>query len=154
MAQGYSNGSGQFVARKHVKKYADTPFQNNDSDDNWYVLRLADVYLMYAEALNEVNNGPTPEAYTYLNMVRERAKVAPVSGLDYNDFRLALENERRVELAFEGHRWFDLVRTGRAIPVMAAKGINVEEYQLLFPVPQRQIDVNPGQITQNPGHTR
>jgi hypothetical protein len=154
MAQGYRNGSGQFVARKYVKKYADTPFQNNDSDDNWYVLRLADVYLMYAEALNELNNGPTPEAYTYLNLVRERAKVALVSGLNYNDFKLALENERRVELAFEGHRWFDLVRTGRAIPVMAAKGINVEEYQLLFPVPQRQIDVNPGQITQNPGHTR
>jgi hypothetical protein len=58
MAQGYSNGSSQLVARKHIKKYADTPFQNNDSDDNWYVLRLADVYLMYAEALNEVNTAP------------------------------------------------------------------------------------------------
>ncbi|MDO1450234.1 RagB/SusD family nutrient uptake outer membrane protein [Rhodocytophaga aerolata] len=154
MAHGYLNGNGQFIERKHIKKFSDTPFQNNDSDDNWYVLRLADVFLMYSEALNELNNGPTTDAYTYLNLVRERANVAPVANLSYEAFKLALENERRVELAFEGHRWFDLVRTGRAIPVMASKGIVVEEYQLLFPIPQRQIDVNPGQITQNPGHTR
>jgi starch-binding outer membrane protein, SusD/RagB family len=153
MSQGYRNGAGEFVPRKYVKKYLDIPFQNNDSDNNWYVLRYADVLLMYAETLNEINQGPTAEAFEYVNLVRNRARVAPLSGLSYAQFRLALENERRVELAFEGHRWFDLVRTDRALEVMNAKGFEVKEYQKIFPVPQSQIDVNPSLIQQNPGYT-
>jgi hypothetical protein len=70
--------------------------------------------------------------------------------------RLALEQERRVELAFEGHRWFDLVRTGRALEVLNGKaqaiGLTTQltENNLIFPIPQSQIDVNPSLIKQNP----
>jgi starch-binding outer membrane protein, SusD/RagB family len=71
---------------------------------------------------------------------------------------LALEQERRMELAFEGHRWFDLVRTGRAIPVLIAKaqtiGIkaNLTENNLMFAISQSQIDINPSKIKQNTGY--
>ena len=72
---------------------------------------------------------------------------------------LAIETERRLELAFEGQRWFDLVRTGRAIQVMNAQkdgngnslNYNVQPYQLICPIPQNQLDLNP-LLTQNPGY--
>jgi hypothetical protein len=160
MSAGYMNGS-TFVASKYVTKYLDVPFQANDADNNWPVLRYADVLLMYAEALNEqgfVADGP---AFDYLNQVRARAGLPARTAVnadpalqvaDQAAFRLAVEQERRVELAFENHRWFDLVRTGRAIDVMAAHGIAIEPYQLLYPAPQSQIDINPAIITQNPGY--
>jgi hypothetical protein len=69
---------------------------------------------------------------------------------DQAAFRVAVEQERRVELAFEGHRWFDLVRTGRAAAVMASKGM--QPHHVLFPIPQSQIDINPSLIKQNPGY--
>lgn len=159
MDTGYVNKAGKFVKVNYIKKYLypQPDFQN--SDVNWPVLRYADVLLMYAEALNEVGNGPTAEAYSYINQVRARAGLGPLSGLDYNGFKLAMEHERQVELAFENHRWFDLLRTGRALTVMNAhfaalnrSDIVVKEYQLLYPVPQNQIDVNPDMISQNPGY--
>jgi len=73
-------------------------------------------------------------------------------------FRLAIEQERRVEFAFEGQRWFDLVRTGRAIPVLNAKATQIgikkvlTEDNMLFPVPQSQVDINKDKITQNTGY--
>jgi len=63
-------------------------------------------------------------------------------------FFLKVEQERRVELAFEGQRWFDLIRTDRAVEVMTSKGYKLNATNLICPIPQKQIDVNPI-LTQN-----
>src|SRR5690606_12187266 len=78
MAKGYMNG-GNFVGLKYIKKYADIPFQPDDADNNWPVLRYADVLLMLAEALNEVGYTPDGEAFTLLNRIRERAGLDPIT---------------------------------------------------------------------------
>lgn len=147
------------VNHNYTIKYAGVPAANLDSDNNWIVMRYADVLLMYAEALNEqgyVADGP---AFTYLNLLRTRAGLASKTSSNANAalqvadqaaFRLAVEQERRVELAFEGHRWFDLVRTGRALAVLGASGM--QAHHVLFPVPQSQIDINPALIKQNTGY--
>lgn len=128
---------------------------------NFIVLRLADVYLMRAEALNEIN-GPSPEAYAMINTIRERARngdgnspsafPVDVSGLDKEAFRDTVLYERAVELGFEGHRWFDLVRTGRLVETI--KGINanypVSDKHLLFPIPPDELILNE-KLTQNTG---
>lgn len=156
MANSYINSSGVKIDYYYIKKYADPPVANGDSDDNWYVLRYADILLMYAEALNET--GKTAEALPYLNQVRKRVGLADKTPTAQADLRLAIEQERRVELAFEGHRWFDLVRTGRALPVLQAKAASIgiktalTENNLIFPIPQSQIDINPSKIKQNPGY--
>ncbi|QRR01282.1 RagB/SusD family nutrient uptake outer membrane protein [Dyadobacter sandarakinus] len=157
LAEGYTdNITGKFVADPYTLKYRDTPFAEADADNNWVVIRYADVLLMYAEAANEVSNGPTAEAYAAINAVRKRAKLAVLpAGLSKSAFALAVEHERQVELAFEGHRWFDLVRTGREVAVMNAhfKAPVVADFNAVFPIPQTQIDVNPAGIRQNPGYT-
>ena len=126
-----------------IKKYVDVPegIPNSDSPLNFHVIRYSDVLLMYAEALNE--NGNTTEAFTYLNQVRERVGLAPLSGLDQAALREAIYRERRVELGLEAHRWFDLVRTGRAVEVMRAQGYDINEDDLRLPLPQGAIDLNP-----------
>jgi hypothetical protein len=154
MANGYTNEQGVRIDFYYVKKYTDQPLIKYDSEDNWPVIRFADVILMYAEALNET--GKTSDALPFLNRIRMRAELAEKGILTQAEMRLALEQERRVELAFEGHRWFDLVRTGRALEVLNGKaqalGITTKltEKHLIFPVPQSQIDVNPTQMEQNP----
>ena len=135
---------------------------NNDSRANWKVTRYADVLLMYAEALNELTPD-NPEAYAAINQVRRRAfaedmaSVIPqphdlLPGMTQSDFRRAVYAERRFELPFEGHRWFDLVRTGRLESTMRAKGAtNVKPTHEYFPVPQDEIALNPN-LEQNPGY--
>ncbi|GAB2564477.1 RagB/SusD family nutrient uptake outer membrane protein [Spirosoma areae] len=155
-ASSYTNAQGAKIDYYYIRKYLDPPTVNGDSEDNWYVLRYADVLLLYAEALNETSK--TAEALPYLNRVRKRAGLADKAITAQPDMRLAIEQERRVELAFEGHRWFDLVRTGRALPVLQAKAAAIgiktalTENNLLFPVPQSQIDINSDKIKQNPGY--
>ncbi|MDR2914850.1 MAG: RagB/SusD family nutrient uptake outer membrane protein [Tannerella sp.] len=140
---GFINGDGEFIefppatVKTYTKKYLTALPSSDDSDTNWKVIRYADVLLMYAEALNE--NGKTNEALTWLNMVRTRARVSTYTGLSQNETREAIYTERRLELSFEGHRWFDLVRTGKAYATMADKGM--EPYMTLFPVPWSQIQV-------------
>ena len=112
-------------AKWDIVKYVDDANQiadNNYSNVNWYVLRYADVLLLYAEALNEVNGGPTSEAYPAINQVRRRGFGSDVNtysskadlrrGMDQEEFRQAIRDERSYELAFEGHRRQDLVRWG------------------------------------------
>lgn len=130
---------------------------SGDSGVNYPVLRYADILLMYAEALNELN-GPTAEAYALINQVRTRARngktgILPnMTGLTKETFRDALLKERRVELAFEGIRWFDLIRTGRMVEVMKAHGkTSVQPFHVLLPIPQREIDTNK-KMKQNQGY--
>ena len=168
MQPGYTDGNGEFVPVRYVIKYHDIPTGSGGSDDNWPVLRYADILLMYAEVLNELGYVPDGTAFNYLNMIRNRAGLPDKtsSNVDPNlrisnqeEFRLAIEQERRVELAFENHRWFDLVRTGRALEVMNSKRNDFERpipseiqpHQLLFPIPQRVLDASPN-IEQNPGY--
>ena len=118
-------------------KYMVTSVKLNDSRANWKVIRYADVLLLYAEALNE--NGKTVTALTYLNQVRTRAGLPGYSGLTQADARNKIITERRFELFAEGHRWFDLLRTGLAYSTLQSVGM--KPYNVLFPVPQAQIDV-------------
>lgn len=154
LSPGYTAANGNFVAVRYINKYLDpAPFAAYDADNNWPVLRFADVLLMRAEALNEQGYVADGEAFTLLNRIRKRAGLVEKTSTDIANqaaFRLAVEKERRFELAFENHRWFDLVRTGRALEVMNSKGIKA--HQLLMPVPQSQIDINPSKIKQNPGY--
>ena len=126
-----------------------------DGTVSYLVLRYADVLLMYAEALNELNS--TSAALDYIKPTRARAGLAALPALDQAATRLALEKERRVEFLYEGHRWFDLVRTGRARAVLnahyASQGLNfsVEDFELILPIPQNEIDLNPA-VKQNTGY--
>jgi hypothetical protein len=155
MAQGYASGSS-FVAALYIKKYMDpAPFAAGDADNNWPVMRYADVLLMRAEALNEIGFVANGEALQLLNRIRKRAGLTEKTSQEITSqsaFRLAVEQERRLELAFENHRWFDLIRTDRAIAVMNSKGFKVQPHQLLLPIPLTQIEINPSKITQNPGY--
>lgn len=156
MSLGYYDNrkNNEWVESRYVCKFMDVPYQNNDASNNYPVIRYADVILMYAEALNQ--NGKTAEACKYLNMTRRRGfgyqttEISPVDlqTTDKAQFALMVEQERRVELAFENHRWFDLIRTGRAVEVMRSKGFSLNETNLICPIPQKQIDVNP-KLTQN-----
>jgi len=152
-----SNLEGRFN-----KKFIDPPIQGQGADENWPVIRYADVLLMYAEVLNERGFQADGPAFDYMNEIRSRAGLPdktsgnsdPSLSVDsQEEFRLAIEQERRSELAFEGHRWFDLVRTGRAVEVLDPKvAAGVEDYQIYLPIPQTQIDINPDMIKQNTGY--
>lgn len=143
MATSYVNQNGDTVEALYILKYRSQPFTNNDSDINWPVFRYADVLLMLAEAIGE-----SPEAYSLINQVRARAGLGPIDGNTPGSFADKLLQERRVELAFENHRWADLKRFGVADQVMRSKGYTPK---MLFPLPQREIDVTPG-MQQNPEH--
>ncbi len=150
--------------------------QKNDSDDNWYLIRYADVLLMLAEAENEIN-GPNAETLNYINQVRRRAGIVEISegsgaewkvgSSDKERMRALILDERRLELAFEGHRWFDLVHSGKAVEVMnkhfsecynayisntqigsvnqyimKSKLVIINPRTMLFPIPNTEILVN------------
>jgi starch-binding outer membrane protein, SusD/RagB family len=123
-----------------------------DAERNMPIIRYSEVLLIYAEALNEL--GRTSEAENYLNEVRERAGLEPKTGLDENAFREAILQERRIELFGEGHRFFDLRRTGKLdeyVRVNAGKANYTEPKNLCFPIPQGERDLNPG-LEQNTGY--
>lgn len=155
-ATGVTNEEGVFVPIRpggipaFTKKYMTSLVIENDSRTNWKVIRYADVLLMYAEALNE--NGKTEEALTYLNQVRTRAGVDGYDDLSQGETREKIYLERRLELYMEGHRWFDLVRTGKALDALEAKGM--EPHMTVFPIPQSQIEVvnDPSIFPQNTGY--
>lgn len=141
----------------------------NVTNINWYLLRYSDVLLLYAEALNEVNQGPTPEAYEAVNMVRRRGfgldyTVASEDadldmGLSYVDFQSAIRDERAWELAGEAHRRQDLIRWGIYADAVKETYNNLSTWHSngykyflggeytqkgkheLLPIPQREIDL-------------
>lgn len=121
--------------------------QTGGPDHDWIELRLADVILLYAEALNE--NGNASAALTELNKIRTRAGLADSDASGQGEIRAAIAQERRLELAFEGQRWFDLVRTGT---VDAEMGQSINSDYHLFPIPNSEVLSSFGVITQNSGY--
>jgi tetratricopeptide (TPR) repeat protein len=139
------------TCQTYTKKYICSVPARFDSRANWKVIRYADVLLMLAEAMNE--NGKTRDAISYLNQIRKRAGVSSYSDdMTQSETRDAIMLERRLELSFEGVRWFDLVRTGQAYNVMKDKGM--QSYMTLFPLPLRQVQLinDPAILAQNPGY--
>lgn len=160
-----SKNGGKITIEPHIQKYWDKitePLGGNTENDFPY-LRYADILLMYAEALNEQNNGPTTEAYDAINAIRKRArfdgtKERPIlpnlSGLNYTQFKERLLNERRLEFVGEGQRWFDLVRFNQlesAVKAAKSKAIPMA-FHKLFPIPQEEVDLNNNLLPQNPGY--
>jgi hypothetical protein len=155
---GTGNDNGPFVY-----KWPGNPNAFN-SPDNTYVIRLAEVYLIYAEAANELGN-PAADVLDKLNAVRRRAGLTdfPAAGATKESLRTEIDKQRRLELAFEGERWYDLLRYARhtqadpsvkhaktALDVIEQiRGTRDEKY-LLFPLPQNEINTN-AQLSQNPG---
>ncbi|SHM12921.1 RagB/SusD family nutrient uptake outer membrane protein [Flavobacterium saccharophilum] len=163
--EGYNNIP---YIKKYVTGAAIAPNTNND----WPVYRYAEVLLFLAEAMNEQGK---PQALTYLNQVHAnpRTGLTPITISDQTQLRDLIQEERRIELAFENKRWLDLVRTGKAIQVLKAQGenikanpqkyyypvnitppassYNVSEKHLLFPIPEREIRLNPS-FKQNTGY--
>lgn len=152
--------------KRFVKKQFHLPLKTPliyNTDDNWPVYRYSDALLLLAESLNEQGQGAS--ALPFVNQVRARAGLAALSVTDQTQLRAAIAHERRIELAFENKRWFDLVRTGQAISVMSTYGVkmkqqfsyllpqsyNVTENKLIYAVPSREVQVNPG-LGQNPGY--
>lgn len=137
-------------------KYFEEPTANIVGTD-FPVLRYADVLLMLAEALNEVGYQAGGEAFTHLNAVRTRAGLPAYTASDLGTqaaFRDAVLLERRLELPLELHRWYDLLRTGEAKEAMEAVGLTIQDFQLLFPIPNSQVLIydNPTGFPQNPGY--
>lgn len=149
----------------HISKYWDRinePEAGNTYQD-FQRIRYSGVLLAYAEALNEANSGPTAEAYSAINTVRKRARfdgtveqniLPDLVGLNYTDFKEAVLHERRLELVGEGKRWFDLVRNDVLVKKVLEEKPNaiVQDYHKLFPIPQREVDLNPNLLPQNTGY--
>ena len=120
-------------------------------DQDFIELRLSDIILMYAGALNE-NGAPAEEVLDLLDPIRTRAGLTVLDDTVLSsqaNVRQAIQNERRVELALEGHRWFDLVRTGT---VDAEMGETISSNYYVFPIPNSEILASDGVITQNDGY--
>lgn len=121
----------------YIKKFARTHSLHNNTGTNWPVYRYSEVLLFLAEALTE--QGKAADAATYLNQIRTRAGLAATKASSQADMRAAIYQERRVELAFENKRWFDLVRTGRVIEVITAYGNRVKANPLDYYFPKGAV---------------
>lgn len=159
----------------YINKYKhDTDPNFSRTPDDWPIYRYADVILMLAEAINE-QGYRTGEPFDLLNQVRNRAGLHSLTSINVPNqtiFRDTLLHERRVELAFENHRWFDLLRTGKAIEVMTAYGkvemanpttpvrpmvpyddnsYKIDTHNLVYPIPVDELNKAPN-LVQNPGY--
>jgi hypothetical protein len=139
----------------YIEKYRHQHSNEFETPDNFPVFRYAETLLLLAESINESNGGPTSEAYSALNRVRERAGLNDLSGLSQGEFREAVQEELRVELAFENKRWYNLLRTGDMVDVMQPHGeeqrqltprLTSSTYQVqgknLLPIPFREVRLN------------
>jgi starch-binding outer membrane protein, SusD/RagB family len=138
--------------KSYVSKTQET-FNGDDwnSNKNLRILRLGEILLIKAEAENELGN--LEAARTVLNQIRNRAGLGNTTANNQAEMRNAIWNEKRFEMAFEHDRTFELRRTGMAGQVLRAHGkAYVDGKHDLFPIPQRQIDLSGGKLTQNPGY--
>ncbi len=149
-----SFSSTRYSPRKYLQDTA-VVSQPSDGDINYTAIRFAEVLLWEAEALNEL--GRVGEAQAPLEQVRARARaqaedpaaaLPPITTADQAEMREAIRHERQVELGFELHRFFDLLRWGVAGDILP--GFEKGKHEL-FPLPQTEIDLNPS-LTQNPGY--
>ncbi|MCK0131399.1 RagB/SusD family nutrient uptake outer membrane protein [Flavobacteriaceae bacterium F08102] len=134
-----------------VTKFEKTTFKFNNPDgrDDVIMIRLAEVLLNKAEALVHLN-GINSESVKILNDIRERSNLDPILESDFNspeELLTALYDERYIETAFEGRARFDFIRTQRPL-----RNPNLEEDLKVFPIPQREIDISKGILTQNQGY--
>jgi hypothetical protein len=137
--------------KAYVSQTQETNYDDWSSGKNIRILRYAEILLIKAEAANELGN--SADATAALNQVRNRAGLGNTAASSQGDLRNAIWKERRVELAMEHDRFFDLVRTGRAGEVMRAHGKNfVDGKHEVFPIPQKHIDISRGRLVQNPGY--
>ena len=137
--------------RYNYKAYSSAFTDGWETDVNIKYLRYAEVILMKAEALNELNQ--TAAAIPLLNQIRTRAGLGNTTAVSQGDVRTAIWKERRVEMAFEHDRFFDLVRTGQAVAAFAIDGKTfVAGKHELFPLPQAFITQANGLSIQNPGY--
>lgn len=152
-----TNGKSYDLSEPVFNKYYDpsVPGSQINSSVNIPVIRYAEILLIYAEALNELN-GPTITAYEYLDKVRERAGINLLKdsypNLSKDNFRDSVFQERRKEFVFEFNRWFDLSRRGADYYVATLKKsgkLNVQPKHIHLPIPQRELDINPN-LKQNP----
>jgi hypothetical protein len=139
-------GRSAFVAQTSTGLWYGNLFYRSPATDPSYIIRIAEVYLIRAEA--RAQQGDLSGALTDLNAVRTRAGLANSTAATQSDILLAIENENRVEFALEPHRWFDLVRWGQAQSVLGITDPNM----LLFPIPSQEITLSNGVLTQNPGY--
>ncbi len=122
-----------------TRKYIDPNFIGDKTSTKPFLLRYSEVALIYAEAA-----GPTPQAYEYINYIRNRAGLGDLDpGLNTGDFRKAVLSERKWELAWEGNRLYDLRRFNIVTETVSeASGLSSEDANF-YPLPQREIDLNP-----------
>lgn len=139
----------RYNQKSYVPSNQHRPGFSEGAEQNIRVIRYAEVLLMNAEAANEV--GQTDKAKQSLNAVRARVNLPPVTTNDKNALRLAIWHERRVELAMEFDRYFDVIRQGRGAEVFGSKGWVAGKNEV-WPIPQNEIDISAGVITQNPGY--
>lgn len=146
----------------YTLKFKDRPIAANEGKSNWPVIRYADILLLLSETRNET--GDVAGALNSLNQVRARAGLPVLNDAGQAELRQAIQRERRVELCFEGHRWFDLLRTGTMLSTMRSYkekylkyggylvvNYDITDNKVLFPIPFREVSVNPG-LVQNPGY--
>jgi len=148
----------------YIKKYLHSPLvATTGSSDDFPIYRFSDALLLLAEALNE--QGKSSLALAPLNRVRKRAGLADISSSDASSLRTIILHERRIELAFENHRWADLMSSGKALTTINAFGVKVrkelpflysdayviDNHHLLLPIPQNEVALNP-KVIQNPGY--
>ena len=153
---GYQVSTAAPNPRYNYKSYVSKTMESFNGDDwnsnkNVRLLRLGDILLIKAEAENELGNAGAAQAT--LNKIRNRAALPNTTAAIQSDLRNAIWKERRVEMAFEHDRMFDLRRTGRAGVVLRAHGKPyIDGKHDLFPIPQVQIDRSNGKLLQNPGY--
>ena len=138
------------IAYDGTNAYANKYNDLSKGADNVIVLRLAEMYLIRAEAGAHLTGADIISIQNDINVIRIRANIPPTTAATTDDLLTVIENERRLEFAFEGQRWFDLVRTGRAMAVLpAVTNIN----KTLYPIPSGELQTNNNpEMIQNPGY--
>ncbi|MBC8033955.1 MAG: RagB/SusD family nutrient uptake outer membrane protein [Chitinophagaceae bacterium] len=130
-------------------------YYRKNATDPAYIFRIAEMYLIRAEARAQQNNLSVVSGALYdLKQIRDRAELESSTAVTKEEILLAIENERRLEFAFEAHRWFDLARTERAKAVLEAldPATKVEPHELLFPIPITQLQLDTS-LDPNPGYS-
>ncbi|HVW60637.1 MAG TPA: RagB/SusD family nutrient uptake outer membrane protein [Puia sp.] len=134
------------VAKTSAGLWYGNLYYRSPATDPAYVIRIAELYLIRAEARAQQDH--LADAVSDLDSVRSRAALPPSTAATKEDILLAIENERRMEFAFEPHRWFDLVRTGRAAAVLGV----TDARKYVFPLPIAEVNLSKGNLPQNDGY--